>query len=202
MASVTGYTAARMQEIEDSAIIDGAVVGDDLILTRYDTTTINAGNVRGPVGTMPSVARVRVRCLSTGIALPNNTVTAVDWNDTTEDWDTNGFHSTVTNISRLTIPTSFDGVYLASFVLFFPATVSTPTTSIVSAWMQKNGAATRYGFAQNSNNVGNGISLAASEPLPMSVGDYLQVFAYQNSGIAMTYGTALSGFSLARIGPL
>lgn len=50
MASVTGYTAARMQAIEDSAIIDGAVVGDDLILTRYDTTTINAGNVRGPIG--------------------------------------------------------------------------------------------------------------------------------------------------------
>lgn len=50
MASVTGYTAARMQEIENAAIVDGEVVGDDLILTRFDTTTINAGNVRGPIG--------------------------------------------------------------------------------------------------------------------------------------------------------
>lgn len=50
MATITGYTAERMQAIEDSAIIDGEVVGDDLILTRYDTTTINAGSVRGPTG--------------------------------------------------------------------------------------------------------------------------------------------------------
>ncbi len=50
MATVTGYTAARMKEIEDAAIIDGAVVLDDLILTRYDAAEINAGNVRGPQG--------------------------------------------------------------------------------------------------------------------------------------------------------
>jgi hypothetical protein len=50
MATVTGYTAARMQEIEDAAIVDGDVVGDNLILTRYSGATINAGSVRGPVG--------------------------------------------------------------------------------------------------------------------------------------------------------
>jgi hypothetical protein len=50
MTEVTGYTAARMQEIEDSAIVDGNIVGDNLILTRYDGTTIDAGNVRGAVG--------------------------------------------------------------------------------------------------------------------------------------------------------
>ncbi len=50
MATVTGYTAARMKQIEDSAIIDGDVVGDNLILKRYDALEINAGNVRGPQG--------------------------------------------------------------------------------------------------------------------------------------------------------
>ncbi len=50
MATVTGYTSTRMKEIEDAAIIDGDVVGNDLILTRYDTTQINAGNVRGIQG--------------------------------------------------------------------------------------------------------------------------------------------------------
>lgn len=50
MATVTGYTAARMAAIENASVIDGDVVGDNLILTRYDTTTINAGSVRGPVG--------------------------------------------------------------------------------------------------------------------------------------------------------
>lgn len=50
MATVTGLTAARMAEIEAASIVDGEVVGDNLILTKFDTTTIDAGNVRGPQG--------------------------------------------------------------------------------------------------------------------------------------------------------
>lgn len=50
MASVTGYTAARMQQIEDQAIVGGHINGDNLILDRHNGGTINAGNVRGPQG--------------------------------------------------------------------------------------------------------------------------------------------------------
>lgn len=57
MATVTGYTAARMKVIEDQSIIDGEVVGNDLILEPRGFATapatypkINAGNVRGPKG--------------------------------------------------------------------------------------------------------------------------------------------------------
>lgn len=50
MATVTGFTAEKMQDIEDSVVVDGDVVGDDLILRRHDGTEINAGNVRGPAG--------------------------------------------------------------------------------------------------------------------------------------------------------
>jgi hypothetical protein len=41
-----------MKAIEDAAIVSGEIVGDDLILVRYDETTLNAGNVRGPIGPM------------------------------------------------------------------------------------------------------------------------------------------------------
>lgn len=51
MAIVTALTAERMLEIEGASIVDGEVVGDSLLLTRFDETTINAGNVRGPQGT-------------------------------------------------------------------------------------------------------------------------------------------------------
>lgn len=58
MATVTGYTAERMKNIEDSAIVAGHVDGDDLILTPYGNAAdpvnypeINAGDVRGPIGT-------------------------------------------------------------------------------------------------------------------------------------------------------
>lgn len=57
MASVTGYTAARMQAIEDQAIVDGSVQSGNLILERNNGGTINAGSVVGPPGpTGPSGA--------------------------------------------------------------------------------------------------------------------------------------------------
>jgi hypothetical protein len=39
-----------MLAIEAASIIDGDVVGDNLILTKHDGNTINAGNVRGAAG--------------------------------------------------------------------------------------------------------------------------------------------------------
>lgn len=49
--SVTGFTAARSQEIEDSAIISGSVNGSgNLILLTRAGTPINAGHVVGPTG--------------------------------------------------------------------------------------------------------------------------------------------------------
>lgn len=50
MTTVTGLTAERMLEIEAASIVDGEVVGNDLILTKHDNSTINAGNVRGAMG--------------------------------------------------------------------------------------------------------------------------------------------------------
>lgn len=51
MATVTGLTAARMQEIEDASVVGGEVDLDgDLILTKHDGSEINAGAVVGPAG--------------------------------------------------------------------------------------------------------------------------------------------------------
>lgn len=50
MATITGYTAARMQEIEDGTVVSGNVTDGDLILTKHDGSQFNAGTVRGPQG--------------------------------------------------------------------------------------------------------------------------------------------------------
>lgn len=50
MATVTGLTAEAMEAIRDNVVVDGEVVGDDLILTTQGGVDINAGNVRGPAG--------------------------------------------------------------------------------------------------------------------------------------------------------
>jgi hypothetical protein len=50
MGTVQVFTADRMLAIENSSIVDGSVVGDNLILEQNDGTPIDAGNVRGPQG--------------------------------------------------------------------------------------------------------------------------------------------------------
>jgi microcystin-dependent protein len=53
MATITGFTAARMLVIENSTVVDGEIQGDNLILVQRDGTEIDAGSVRGvpgPVG--------------------------------------------------------------------------------------------------------------------------------------------------------
>ena len=50
MGIITVFTAARMAAIEATAVVSGAVSGDNLILTKKNGTTVNAGNVRGPKG--------------------------------------------------------------------------------------------------------------------------------------------------------
>lgn len=48
MATVTGVTAERAQEIEDAAIVGAKIQGNDLIFTTGDGTQINAGRIIQP----------------------------------------------------------------------------------------------------------------------------------------------------------
>lgn len=51
MATVNALTAERTLEIEDAIIVDASVNGSGhLILTRNDTTTVDAGLVEGAEG--------------------------------------------------------------------------------------------------------------------------------------------------------
>lgn len=50
MATITGLTAERMLEIEAQSIVDGEIIGNNLILERFDGTPIDAGVVVGPQG--------------------------------------------------------------------------------------------------------------------------------------------------------
>lgn len=45
MATVTGYTALRMKAIEDASIVSGEIIAGNLILTRFDGGTVDAGPV-------------------------------------------------------------------------------------------------------------------------------------------------------------
>lgn len=47
MATVNGMTAEAMQAIRDGAIVDANIVGNNLILTLFDGSTIDAGVAKG-----------------------------------------------------------------------------------------------------------------------------------------------------------
>lgn len=74
MATVTGMTSAAMLVIKNACIISGAVVGGNLILTKVDGSTVNAGAVTGPTGATGSTG-------PSGTALANSVVLATTAND-------------------------------------------------------------------------------------------------------------------------
>lgn len=65
MATVTGFTASRMLAIEDASIVSGTVIGNNLVLTRHDGSTVDAGNVRGPAGpiTTSKLGDIKIKAL-------------------------------------------------------------------------------------------------------------------------------------------
>lgn len=51
MATVTGLTAERMLEIEGATVVSGEIIGDHLILTKFDGSTVDTGALPpGPTG--------------------------------------------------------------------------------------------------------------------------------------------------------
>lgn len=75
MATVTGLTAQRMAEIEGQSVVDGEVVGNDLVLTKHNGQTINAGNVRGTPGEGVAIKKVLLPAIK---LLTNGPGSAVD----------------------------------------------------------------------------------------------------------------------------
>ena len=110
-----------------------------------------------------------------GQSIANNTYTALTWD--LEDYDTDSFHSTVTNTDRITIPTGKGGKYQVTAI----ANWGSNTAGQRVMKIYKNGAAFK----------GAGLSPAAGYPgnvvtctINLVATDYLSVYVFQNSGSA------------------
>jgi hypothetical protein len=102
------------------------------------------------------------------------TTTAITFD--TELFDTDGFHSTATNTSRITIPTGKAGKYLLT------GTVNhfSNGTGFRQGGFRKNGSA--EAFYNINANTGDSTSGSISEILDLAVADYVEMVGYQNSG--------------------
>jgi hypothetical protein len=107
-----------------------------------------------------------------------------------EDFDTDAYHSTVTNTGRLTIPSALDGKFLVY------AHVYRSTSSATDLYIWKNGAVCRGGYLTI-----NTVSAVVTVMLDLVATDYLQV----HLASAGTYGNAADvslqcTFGLTRLG--
>jgi hypothetical protein len=121
-------------------------------------------------------------------SLTTGTATAITFGASdTEVFDTDGFHSTTTNTSRITIPTGLDGVYIVTAGAGFA--VSATGARYVSIY--KSGTQDA-----NTRIPANAVALSqtlvtTSTVLQLSAGDYVEMYCFQNSGGALdvTAGT-------------
>lgn len=110
------------------------------------------------------------------ISIPNNSFAGVPWNNSTDDnWSG---HSNVTNTSRYTAQVA--GLYRFAGTV---ALAASTTGYRLTGW-GLNGAEianSRYYFPAPSGTVISS-AVAATTKLRLNVGDYVELFYYQNSG--------------------
>jgi len=169
------------------SLVDAA--GDLIYATANDTVArlgigtagqvlkVNSGATApewGSISSSPSFVGCSLT-KSTAQAITNNSSTAVTFD--TETFDTDGFHSTVTNTSRITIPTGKGGKYL--FVMTMCWTTSSTGERLTT--LKKNGGFHKYTW-QMGGIAGGYVFNPSSVIVDAAAGDYFEMFAFQTSG--------------------
>lgn len=124
---------------------------------------------------------------SSDISLANNTTVTLTWNQ--EDFDTDGFHSTSSNTSRITVPSGKAGKYLVTSKVAYGSNSSgRRITQII-----KNGA-NLWDFESSSPGTTN-LQLQGVAIIDLAVGDYVETTAWQNSGGSLNISNANTRYS-------
>jgi len=153
----------------------GQVLTADTTVSPYKVKWANAGS-----------AFVGCRLyLGSNLSINDATDTVVTWNS--ETFDTDAFHSTSSNTSRITIPAGKDGKYSISAQFM----MGMSDTKQLIIYLYKNGSL--IGRSQNCGAVtSNNLSVAFNDVYNLSAADYLEVYIFQNNGTATNLLATLS----------
>jgi len=136
--------------------------------------------------------------LSSAQTIGDSTYTALNFGAELEDSDS--FHSTASNTSRITIPTGFDGKY----IFFAHVAFAYHATGIRVIRFKKNGAATYYAYATTNATGSNTVTVIHSQSpvLDLNATDYIEIQVYQDTGGNLDVNNALSltSFSCLKVG--
>jgi hypothetical protein len=119
-----------------------------------------------------------------------------------EDIDTDSFHSTSSNTSRITIPTGKGGKYLFTYSMGWSHIVGTPGTGVRIAWLVKNGS-TYLGGATQGGLAATTTFCNGSFIVDAVATDYFEIEIFQNSGdntTAVRGGTTYNNFCCEFLG--
>ena len=112
---------------------------------------------------------------SSSQAVANTTYTSITYD--VETFDTDGFHSTVSNTSRITIPTGLGGYYLVAFQMTWTANGSGFRLARI---YRNNTTAVYLTSITGSSVIAN--SIVGTTTLNLSAGDYIELQGYQDTG--------------------
>jgi len=177
------------------------VAGDyvELVVNANTTNTINEATltvIKLDAGRVGSGVGAILRH-STTQSIANNTFTALNMD--TEEEDTDGFHSLVSDTSRVTIPAGLGGMYFASSGTSFTASSGGIQRQI---YLRKNGTAYTYA------NILDAAEATTHAPVVTALfklvpGDYIEAVVYQDSGGNLNAGAnSASYLHLAKIDSL
>ncbi len=185
-----GTSTWKSINVGGEAVPDGGTTGQHLTKT---SATDYATAWEGPYTASNGIAKTsynfalsnvgcKVRLTSTA-AVANNSLTATisfSSSNSSEDYDTDSFHSTASNTNRLTVP--FAGKYLVTGYLAFAANAN----GLRWALINHESTGTAYGTVavQSTNTIGSifETGLSVSAIVDCAANDYFRLFAYQNSG--------------------
>lgn len=114
----------------------------------------------------------------------------------TEQYDTDTMHSTSSNTGRITATTT--GLYQVQYTITFAANATGyRTVSIRKNANAVAGAGTLLNVARTNAVSGVGTIVTAAVDIPLTAGDYIELFGLQTSGgaLATAAGINLSSFS-------
>ena len=144
--------------------------------TAGQVLKVNSGATAPEWGAAPAASFAGVSLFNSAAttSIANNTATAALFDS--ESFDSNAFHSTVTNTSRITIPAGKAGKYAINSAFFFQDNANGARRLDI----YKNGSA--YARTQMPPDSVSQIAVTLNLIMDLAESDYIECFLFQNSG--------------------